>query len=42
VKESEKKLFFENKKKKSGRARFSGTGGDDHQLFFLCGLMNDF
>jgi hypothetical protein len=29
--------FFENKKKikKSGRARFSGTGGDDHQFFFM-------
>jgi hypothetical protein len=35
-----KKNFFENKKRKSGRASFSGTGGDgdDHQ-FFLCGLM---
>jgi hypothetical protein len=26
------------KEKKSGRARFSGTGGDDHQ-FCLCGLI---
>jgi hypothetical protein len=24
-----KNIFF-----KSGRARFSGTGGDDHQFFF--------
>jgi hypothetical protein len=27
--------FFLKKKKKSGRARFSGTGGDDHQFFFM-------
>jgi hypothetical protein len=35
-----KKNFFEkkNKKKTPGRARFSGTGGDDHQYFFYVAL----
>jgi hypothetical protein len=33
----QKKLVFENKKKIKNS--FSGTGGDDHQFFFLCGLM---
>jgi hypothetical protein len=37
-KKDENNFFLNKKKKKSGRARFSGTGGDDHQ-FFLCGLM---
>jgi hypothetical protein len=35
---NKKIIFFLNIKKKikkSGRARFSGTGGDDHQFFFF-------
>jgi hypothetical protein len=35
--ETKKNLFL--KIKKSDWARFSGTGGDNHQLFFLCGLI---
>jgi hypothetical protein len=38
---TKKTFFFKIKKKKSGRARFSGTGGDDHK-FFLCGLILSF
>jgi hypothetical protein len=34
-KKDEKKLLKIKKNKKSGRARFSGTGGDDHQLLFF-------
>jgi hypothetical protein len=35
VKERRKQTFFKIKKKKSGRARFSGSGGDDHHFFFM-------
>jgi hypothetical protein len=33
-KKDEKNFFLNKKKRKSGRVRFSGTGGDDHQFFF--------
>jgi hypothetical protein len=40
--ETKKNFFWKYKKQKqSGRARFSGTGGDDHQ-FFLCGLRSKY
>jgi hypothetical protein len=35
-KKNEKNTFLN--KKKSGRARFSGTGGDDHQFFLYVAL----
>jgi hypothetical protein len=42
VKERRKKTFFKLKKiKKSDRASFSGTGGNNHQLFVICGLMTN-
>jgi hypothetical protein len=31
----DEKFFLKIKKKKSGQARFSGTGWDDHQFFFF-------
>ena len=35
--------FCENKNfKKYGSRRFSGSGADDHQLYFLYGLMSIF
>jgi hypothetical protein len=32
-------FFGNNKKKNLGQGRFRGSGGDDHQLFFLGGLI---
>jgi hypothetical protein len=37
-KDEKKKCLNKKKIKKSGRARFSGTGGDDHQFFFYVAL----